>query len=272
MGVQLPPGPFYKMELQLNRPIVFIDLETTGTETLSSRIVELSMLKINPDGREEIITTRINPQIPIPPEAIAVHGITDKDVANKPVFKEHAPKLREFLEGCDFGGFNVKKFDLEILEAEFRRAEIEFSKENRYVVDVQTIYHKLEPRDLPAAHKKYCGKEVEKHHSAEDDVRATFNVLKSQLEMHSELPRKINELHDYCNERRSPNWIDGKGRFIWIDNDVVINFSRHKGKSLSYMIKNELGFLNWMMMTKDFMPDAKKIVSDALNGQFPNRG
>jgi DNA polymerase-3 subunit epsilon len=257
------------MELQLNRPIVFIDLETTGTETLTSRIVEISMLKINPDGREEIITTRINPQIPIPPEAIAIHGISDKDVANKPVFEEYALKIREFLEGCDLGGFNVKKFDLEILETEFRRAEIEFSKENRYVVDVQTIYHKLEPRDLQAAHKKYCGKEIEKHHSAEHDVRATFNILKSQLEMHNELPHGINELHDFCNERRPASWIDSKGRFVWIDNDAVMNFGPHRGKSLSYIIKNELGFLNWMM-TKDFMPDAKKIVSDALNGQLPS--
>jgi len=258
------------MNIQLNKPLVFIDLETTGIETLIDRIVEFSALKINLDNTEESITIRINPQIPIPPEATAIHGIKDNDVADKPIFKEHALIIKNFLEGCDLGGFNIKRFDLEILESEFKRAEVEFSKENRFILDVQTIYHKFDPRDLSAAHKKYCNKEIEKHHSAEHDVRATVNIFKSQLETHKELPHDIKELHDFCNERKSASWIDSKGKFIWIGNDAVVNFGPHRGKLLSYIVKNESGFLEWML-NKDFLPDAKKIVSDALNGTFPQK-
>jgi len=258
------------MDIQLNKPLVFIDLETTGTETLSDRIVEFSALKMNPDNTEESITVRINPQMPIPPEATAVHGIKDNDVKDKPSFKESAMAIKNFLENCDLGGFNIKRFDLEILEAEFRRAEIEFSKDNRCILDIQTIYHKFDPRDLPAAYKKYCGKEIEKHHSAEHDVRATVDVFKSQLEAHKELPHNLSELHDFCNERKSASWIDSKGRFIWIGNDAVINFGQHRGKLLSYLVENESGFLNWML-NRDFLPDAKKIASGALNGIFPQK-
>lgn len=258
------------MDIQLNKPLVFFDLETTGIETLTDRIVEFSALKINQDNTEESITTRINPQIPIPPEAIAVHGITDNDVADKPSFKEYALTIINFLEGCDLGGFNIKRFDLEILEAEFKRADIEFSKENRSILDVQTIYHKFDPRDLSAAYKKYCNKEIEKHHSAEQDVRATVDIFKSQLEMHKDLPHNINELHNFCNERKSASWIDSKGKFIWIGNDAVVNFGSYKGKPLSFLVKNEPGFLNWML-TRDFSQDTKKIVSDALNGKFPQK-
>jgi len=258
------------MDIELNRPLVFIDLETTGIETLIDRIVELSALKINLDNTEESITTKINPQIPIPPEAIAIHGIKDDDVADKPTFKEYALTIKNFLEGCDLVGFNIKRFDLEILEAEFKRASVEFSKENRFILDVQTIYHKFDPRDLPAAHRKYCNKEIEKHHSAEHDVRATVNIFKSQLETHKELPKNISELHDFCNERKSPNWIDSKGKFIWIGDNAVINFGPHRGKLLSDMVKSGSGFLEWML-TKDFLPDTKKIVSDALNGRFPQK-
>ncbi|MFA5992485.1 MAG: 3'-5' exonuclease [Candidatus Pacearchaeota archaeon] len=258
------------MDLQLNKPLVFIDLETTGIETFTDKIVELSALKINPDNTEESITTRINPQIPIPPEAIAVHGIKDSDVADKPTFKEYALTIKNFLDGCDLGGFNIKRFDLEVLEAEFKRAGVEFSKENRSILDVQTIYHKFDPRGLSEAYKKYCNKEIEKSHNAEHDVRATVEVFKSQLEMHKELPHNITELHDFCNERKSATWIDTKGKFVWIGNDAIVGFGPHRGKSLSYMVKNEPGFLNWML-TRDFLPDAKQIVSDALNGKFPQK-
>lgn len=258
------------MDIKLERPIVFLDLETTGIETLIDRIVEFSALKINPDNSEEVITIRINPQISIPPEAIAIHGIKNEDVADKPIFKECALRIKNFLENCDLGGFNVKRFDLEILEAEFKRVGIEFSRENRFIIDVQTIYHKFDPRDLLTAHKKYCNKEIEKHHSAEHDVRATVNIFIAQLEIHKELPHNISELHDFCNERKSISWIDSKGKFIWVGNDAVINFSRHRGKLLSDMTKNESSFLEWMLTT-DFLPDAKKIVSDALNGKFPQK-
>lgn len=259
-----------KMNIQLDKPLVFLDLETTGIETLIDRIVEFSALKINPDYSEDSITIRVNPQMPIPPEATAVHGITDNDVAEKLPFKEHALTIRTFLEGCDLGGFNVKKFDLEILEAEFKRAGIEFSRVNRFILDVQTIYHKFEPRDLPAAYKRYCNKKIEKHHSAKEDVRATLDIFKSQLETHKELPRKISELHDFCNEKKHTIWIDSNGKFIWIGDEAAINFGIHRGKLLSYMAGNERGFLEWML-AKDFLPDAKEIAENALKGRFPKK-
>ncbi len=258
------------MDIQLNRPVVFIDVESTGVSPPSDKIVELTALKIFPDKSEEILSTRINPGVPIPPEATAIHGITDADIQDKPTFKQYAPKLIEFLEGCDLGGFNVKRFDIPILESEFRRAGVEFSRQGRHILDVQTIYHKYDPRDLSAAYKKYCGKEMENHHASESDVRATFEILESQLKQYSDLPKTMRELHDFCNERRNPNWLDEEGKFVWVGEEVVINFGPHRGKSLSYLVENESGFLGWMI-SKDFLPDAKKIASDALKGEFPKK-
>ena len=256
--------------IHLERPIIFIDLETTGTETLSDRIVELAALKIYPDGAEEIIITRINPGVAIPPEAIAVHGITDSDVADEPSFAEYAPELKAFLEGCDLGGFNVRRFDLEMIEAEFKRAGIEFSREGRHIIDAQSIYHKFEPRDLSVAHKKYCGKEIENRHSSAGDVRAAVDVFRSQLKTHPELPKTVKELHEFCAERRNENWLDSKGKFVWVDKDAVVNFGKYKGRTIQQMAEKERGFLEWMIKS-DFMPDAKRIANDALNGVFPKR-
>ena len=258
------------MEIKLDRPIVFLDLETTGIDTLSDRIVEFHGVKINPDGTEEVMNTRINPEVTISPEAIAIHGITNEDVIDKLTFKDCADRIKDFLFNCDLGGFNIKRFDLEILEAEFKRAEIEFSRDERYIIDVQTIYHKFEPRDLSAAYKKYLGGKFENHHSAEGDVKATIDVFKSQIKVHSELPKSINELHNFCNERTSPNWIDSKGKFIWIGSDASMNFSKYKGKSLKYMVENESGFLDWILKG-NFPDDVKKIVSNALNDIFPEK-
>ena len=258
------------MDIKLERPIVFIDLETTGTETFSDRVVELFALKINPDKTDEFIATRINPEVSIPPEAIAVHGITDNDVIGKPNFKEYAPHLLDFLKDCDIAGYNVRRFDLEMLEAEFRRANIEFSREGRYIIDVQSIYHKFHPRDLAAAHKQYIDKEMEGHHSSEHDARATLEVFKAQLKTHAELPRTVKELHDFTSERRSLNWIDRNGKFVWVENEATVNFSKYRGKSLQYMAKNERDFLEWMIKN-DFSQDAKNIASDALNGKLLKR-
>ncbi|MCX6815529.1 MAG: 3'-5' exonuclease [Candidatus Aenigmarchaeota archaeon] len=258
------------MDIPLDRPIVFIDLETTGLAQFLDRVVEVSVLKIHPDKSEEFMTTRINPEISIPPEATAIHGIADSDVVGKPTFREYAETLKKFLEGCDLGGFNIKNFDLSVLETEFKRAGSEFSREGRAILDVQAIYHRLEPRNLPAAYRKYCGKEMENHHSSEHDVRATFDIFKSQLEKHPELPHSIGALHDFCNERRSVNWVDNSGRFVWLGNEAVVNFSKYRGMPLSYMAKNEPGFLEWIV-DKDFPPDTKKIAAAALRGEFPKK-
>ena len=254
------------MEVQLSRPIAFIDIETTGLEIFKDKIIEFSAIKIHPDNNEEIITLRINPEILISPEATAIHGIKNEDISTNPPFKEYAHKISDFLKDCDLGGFNIG-FDLSILEAEFKRVGTEFSRNDRFILDVQTIYHRFDPRDLPAAHKKYCNKDIEKHHSAEHDVRATLNIFKSQLKTHKELPHNLKDLHDFCIKKKPSSWIDSQGKFVWVNNDVVMNFGLHKAKLLSEVVKNYPGFLRWML-TSDFLPDAKKIAEDSLQGIF----
>ncbi|MFZ0282174.1 MAG: 3'-5' exonuclease, partial [Bacteroidales bacterium] len=170
------------MELNLRRPIAFFDLETTGLNVSTDRIVEISVLKINPDGKEDWMSTRINPEMPIPPKATAIHGISDSDVTGAPVFKEIAKNLTMFLEGCDLAGYNAIKFDLPVLAEEFLRAEIDFNFRKRKYVDVQVIYHKKEQRTLSAAYQFYCRKELTDAHSSMADTTATFEVLKAQLD------------------------------------------------------------------------------------------
>ncbi len=172
--------------LRLDRPLAFIDVETTGLNPYSDRIVELSILKIYPDGSEDYKSHRINPQIPIPAEATAIHGITDADVAEEPYFYQYARSIRDFLEDCDIAGFNVIKFDLPCLEAEFARANIEFTRRDRYLIDSQVIYHIREPRTLESAYQKYCGKEMVNAHCAEADAKATAEILDSQLEIYQD--------------------------------------------------------------------------------------
>lgn len=184
--------------LKLDRPIAFIDVETTGLSPYSDRIVELSILKIHPDGNGEYKSHRINPEIPIPAETTAVHGITDADVANEPAFRQYAKSIRDFLEDCDIAGFNVIKFDLPCLEAEFARANVEFSRQGRYLIDSQVIYHQREPRNLQAAYHKYCGKEMVNAHSAEEDAKTSAEVLDGQLEMYQDLPRDVSGLCALC--------------------------------------------------------------------------
>jgi len=255
--------------LTLRAPIAFIDTETTGVNPQQDRIIEIGIIKIHPDGREEFLSSLINPGIPIPPDAIKIHGITDADIAGKPSFREFAPKLFEFIKDCDLGGFEIKRFDLPLLETEFQRAGILYSRKEKLIVDVLTIYHEFEPRNLSAAYKKYCNKELEGAHRSEVDVRATVDVFKSQLEQHEKLPKDILGLHEFCN-RKDPNWVDSDGKFIWVGDTIVINFSKHKGRTLEDMGKNEIGFLNWII-SNDFSLEVKEITKNALNGRFPKR-
>lgn len=253
--------------LSHTKPIAFIDIESTGINTQIDRIIEIGIVKIYPNGNEESLISLINPSIPIPPETIKIHGITDADVAGSPHFREFAQKLFEFIKDCDLGGFAIKKFDLPILEAEFQRAGIFYSRQEKKIIDILIIYHEFEPRDLRAAYKKYCNKDLEIAHRAETDVRATIDIFKAQLEQHDNLPRDIESLHEFCNPR-DPNWIDSEGRFTWMGDAAVINFSKYQGRTLEDIAKNEIGFLNWVL-NKDFSSEVKKLVKDALNGQFP---
>lgn len=254
-------------KLSLDRPIVFIDVETTGLNTQQDRIVDICATKIFPDGREDSLNSLINPTISISAEATNVHGITNEDVKNKPTFAEFASQLFDFINDCGLAGFGVIKFDFLILESEFKRAGITFSKDSRQIIDVQSIYHKLEPRDLNAAHLKYCGRALENAHRAYSDVKATIDVLEAQLKHHPDLPHDISSLNEFCNPR-DPTWIDRDGKFAWCRSDAVINFGAHKGKTLHSISKDKPDYLQWIIRS-DFSEDVKQIAEDALNGKFP---
>ena len=256
-------------KLNLQRPLAVLDVETTGLNKQNDRVIDICIKKIFPNGKEELLDSLINPEMPIPSETTKINGIKDIDVQGKPTFKEFAPKIISFIDNCDWCGFNIIGFDLQLLESEFKRAEINYSNEGRKVIDVLRIYHKLEPRDLSSAHLKYCGKVLENAHRAKVDVRATINVLESQLEKHDDIPCDVSELHEFCNPK-DPMWIDSEGKLKWNNGKAIINFGIHSGKTLENMQKNEVGYLKWIM-NKDFFLDVKKIVSEAIKGNFPEK-
>ena len=255
--------------IKLERPLAFIDVETTGKRPRSDRIVELSVLRIQPDGSEEYKSHRVNPEVPIPAAATEIHGITDADVAGEPAFRQYAKSVCEFLEGCDIGGFNAIGFDLPFLEAEFWRAGVEFSRKGRRLVDAMSIFHKKEPRDLKAAYLKYCSKELENAHCAEEDAKAAAEVLEGQLEMYEDLPRDISALFAFCCEG-GENHVDAEGKFVWVEGEAVFNFGPQEGQSLKDVAAENPGFLEWMLR-RDFPPDVQDIVSKALRGEFPQK-
>lgn len=253
--------------LKLERQIAFIDVETTGISPRSDRIVELSILRIQPDGSEEYKSHRVNPEVPIPAEATAVHGISDADVAGEPVFRRYAKGVCDFLEGCDIAGFNVIKFDLPFLEAEFARAGVDFSHRGRYLVDSMVIFHQRERRDLEAAYRKYCGGEMENAHHAEEDAKASAEVLDGQLDAYEDLPRDVPALCELCCTV-GDNSIDREGKFVWVDGEAVCNFGKHKGRRLKDIAEQVPDYLDWICR-QDFSADARDIAAKALDGEFP---
>jgi len=254
--------------LILDKPLAFIDVETTGLQPNMDRIVELSILKIHPDGNYEYKSHRMNPGIPIPAEATAIHGITDEDVVNEPVFQEYASSIIDFLEGCDIAGFNVLKFDIPFLEVELRRAGVLFQKRDRKFIDVQILYHLLEPRDLKSAYLKYCGKEMELSHTAQGDATAAAEILDKQLEIHQDLPKNVEGLHALCQPGLA-NYVDPEGKFIWSNGEIVCHFGRkYFGWTLKQLVSQAPDYLQWML-SSDFSPDVKKLVYNALQGKFP---
>jgi DNA polymerase-3 subunit epsilon len=247
-----------KTSLSLHRPIAFIDLETTGTSIGSDRIVEISILKLLPDGSEEVHTLRVNPTIPIPAEVSAIHGIFDKDVADCPTFKELAPKLFQIIDPCDLAGYNSNKFDIPLLVEEFLRAEQDFDMTNRKCIDVQNIFHKMEQRTLAAAYRFYCSKELENAHSAEADVKATYDVLLAQLAKYDSLQNNVSFLHTFSTMNDN---VDLAGRIIRDKKGVeVFNFGKHKGKPVLEVFKNEPSYYNWMM-DGDFPLSTKRVLT-----------
>jgi DNA polymerase-3 subunit epsilon len=246
------------MTLILKNPIVFFDLETTGINIASDRIVELSYLKVHPNGKEEPKTLLINPTIPIPAEATQIHGIRNEDVAGCPTFQEVAATLVAAFEGCDFAGYNSNKFDLPLLAEEFLRSGIAFDLKKRKFIDVQVIFHKMEQRTLSAAYQFYCGKELVNAHSSEADTRATYEVLLSQLERYPSLPRDIDHLSEFSTQARSA---DFAGRIVYNDKEEeVFNFGKYKGVTVQEVLTRDPSYYSWMM-NGDFPLYTKKVLT-----------
>jgi DNA polymerase-3 subunit epsilon len=247
------------LNLNLKRPIAFIDLETTGINVTNDRIVELSVLKVSPNGKEEWMTTRVNPEMPVPPKSTAIHGITDEDVAHAPVFRKIARNLASFLEGCDLAGYNAIKFDIPVLAEEFLRANIDFNFLKRKYVDVQVIFHKKEQRTLTAAYQFYCNKELEDAHSSKADTAATFEVLKCQLDRYDDLENDVDKLSDFSSFN---NNVDFAGRIILDENGVeVFNFGKYKGKPVEVVFKEDPAYYSWMMKG-EFPLYTKKVLTE----------
>ena len=247
------------MKLNLKNPIVFFDLETTGTNINSDRIVEICYLKVYPNGNEESKTLRINPEMPIPAESSAVHGIFDADVADCPTFKEVAKSIANDIAGCDPVGFTCHCFDIPVLAEEFLRAGVDIDMSKRKFVDVQVIFHKMEQRTLSAAYKFYCGRNLEDAHTAEADTRATYEVLMAQLDRYPEdLQNDMSFLADYSSYNKN---VDFAGRMVYDDNGVeVFNFGKYKGQSVSEVLKKDRGYYSWIL-NSDFTLNTKAMLT-----------
>ena len=234
------------MQLNLRNPLVFFDLETTGINIVKDRLVEISFVKVHPNGKEECKTRRINPEMPIPPESTAIHGITDEDVKDCPTFKEIAKSLAAQIEGCDLAGYNSNRFDIPLLVEEFLRAGVDIDLNKRKFVDVQTIFHKMEQRTLSAAYKFYCDKSLENAHTAEADTMATYEILKAQLDRYpDDLQNDIEFLSKYSS---FTNNVDFAGRMVYNeDGKETINFGKYKGKLVEEVLKNDPGYYSWIM-------------------------
>lgn len=263
------------MKLNLKRPLAFFDLETTGVNVASDRIVEISILKAMPDGTEDVKTMRINPGIPIPLESSLIHGIYDEDIRHALTFKQAGEELARFLDDCDLAGYNSNRFDIPVLMEEFLRAGIDFDIENRHFVDVQNIFHQMEQRTLKAAYQFYCGKSIENAHSAEADIKATYEVLKAQIEKYQNqdwedkkgivskpVQNNIEALHKFTNLNKP---VDFAARMVYNEDGVeIINFGKHKGKCVEDVFQAEPSYYNWMQ-NGDFPLYTKRVLQTIWN-------
>jgi DNA polymerase-3 subunit epsilon len=256
------------MKLKLKNPIVFFDLETTGLNIASDRIVEISYLKVFPNGTEESKTYRVNPTVPIPKEASDIHGILDEDVKDEPTFATIAKNIAKVLEGCDLAGYSSNKFDIPLLAEEMLRADIDIDFKKRKFVDVQVIFLKKEPRTLTAAYKYFCNKELENAHSAEADTRATYEILLAQLDKYSDLENDIEKLSEYSSHNKNA---DFAGRIVFNNkNEECFNFGKYKGKTVESVFEKDPGYYGWMI-NNDFPLYTKNILTAIkLRNAFAN--
>ncbi len=249
------------MKLQLKRPVAFIDLETTGTNLATDRIVELAIVRISPDGSSQIKRRLINPQMPIPKGASDIHGITDEMIKDAPTFKQVANEIKQFIENCDLGGYNSNRFDIPLLVEEFLRTGLEFTVDGRKLLDVQRIFHMMEQRTLGAAYKFYCQKTLEGAHGAEADASATWEILEAQIERYPQIGTSIDEICKFCGDEEV---VDFARRFIFADNKEVFNFGKHKGRPVEDVLKSEPQYYDWMMKG-DFPLHTKQKLTEILN-------
>ncbi|WP_415061070.1 exonuclease domain-containing protein [Flavobacterium sp.] len=246
------------MELKLNRPICFFDLETTGVDVAKDRIVEIAIFKVYPNGNKESKTWLVNPEMKIPFQVSQIHGITDEKVVNEPTFKELSSQIYNMIKDADLAGFNSDRFDIPLLAEELLRAGVDFDMKNRVSVDIQTIFHKMEERTLSAAYKFYCGQTLENAHSAEADTMATYEILKAQLDRYSELENDMKSLSEFTTRKKS---VDFAG-FIALNDkgQEIFTFGKHKGALVDKVLEDEPGYFGWIQ-NADFPLYTKKVLT-----------
>lgn len=256
------------MQLNLTKPICFFDLETTGISITNDRIVEISILKVFPDGKEESKTWLVNPEMVIPQEVIEIHGISNEDVADKPTFKALAKEIYNMIKDSDLGGYNSNRFDIPLLAEEMLRADIDFDMKGRLAVDVQTIFHKMEQRTLTAAYKFYCDKNLEGAHSAAADTKATYEVLKSQIERYDEVENDTKFLAEFSSRKK---FADFAGYLVYNKNGAeCFSFGKHKGKLVTEVLEKEPGYFGWLL-NADFPLYTKKVLTAIKLRSFNNK-
>lgn len=256
------------MKIQLTRPIAFFDIESTGLNIVNDRIVEISILKVMPNGDETSITRRVNPEMHIPEVSTAIHHITDADVENQPTFKEIAKEIAQLLDDCDIAGYNSNKFDVPLLSEEFSRAEVLFDWTKRKFVDVQVMYLKKEPRTLSAAYKFYCDKDLDGAHAADVDTKATYEVLQAQLDKYSDVENSIDFLSEYTQQTQN---VDFAGRIIYNDKkQEIFNFGKYKGQLVADVFAKDSGYYNWMM-NGEFLSNTKQVITAIKLRAFGNK-
>jgi len=256
------------MELKLTKPIVFFDLETTGINIAKDRVVEISILKVYPNGNKESKTWLVNPEIEIPAEVVAIHGISNEKVVTEPTFKELSEEISKLIAGCDLAGFNSNRFDIPLLAEEMLRAGIDFDMKNRVAVDVQVIFHKKEQRTLSAAYKFYCDKDLENAHSAEADTNATYEILKSQLDRYEDIENDIKFLSEFSSHKKRADFAG----FLMYDEDdnEVFTFGKYKGKKVVDVLEKDKGYYSWIQKA-DFPLYTKKVLTAIKLRSFNNK-
>jgi len=257
--------------LPLKRPLIFFDLETTGLDFKYDRIIEIAAHKIHPDGHIEKLHTRINPGIRIPAEISALTGISNDDVSGAPTFLQKAAEIGKFFADCDLGGYHIGRFDVKVMVEEYKRAGMDFDPDHRLIIDSQAIFHQKEKRDLTAAYKFYCGKDLQGAHSADADTLATYEIFLAQMKRYPDLPCEIDALHTFCKGPQD-RFVDSEGKFFWRDGEAVFNFGKYKSQTLRAVAQTDGGYLNWLISPeRQFAQDVIDICYKAMRGVFPTK-